>query len=249
MQIAEAGMPFPRQAPVPSWRDYLDPSHLARRPRWVLAMVLAATLYAVMPAVHVRTFGLDRIATSTVRMIEEARGMDMASGSEALVRDYVAERSSAGAGVSAFLVTLVCVVVAGGLLNMGALLVDAEISGAQALSVAALTAIAVGVLRILYWTFAVGTTDLAAAAAPDWLHVMPVNLGIIFRPEAGSFWFTVAYSTDLTLLVGVAISALLITGIAPRTSFLAATLASLAWPATVILSRVLLSLVTGVPPI
>jgi hypothetical protein len=238
--------PLPAAAGRAAWLDFADFTRLRARPQWLPLLACTVALYSVMPVVHVATFGSSRMAAAVVRTLEEATGASIGGASQAQVRADIERRPAAVVAATACATSLLAVVLAGVALNIGTLLILAELSAAQAFSVAALSSLAVGVLRLVGWLAVVAVLGRDAAAAYDWLHVAPANLAILVAPDATPVWRTLLGGCDVYYATGVVVSAIGIRTMDPTVAWTAALVASVGWVAVIVAVRLAVAALVGI---
>ncbi len=234
------------EAPDPWWSPFSF-VHLARRPQWVFLAMLVSLLSTAMPMVHATVFGADRVAAATIAQIEVRVGEQLPDEGRAAVRESVIDRSPVLTACLSFVVTILAILLAGGCLNMGALMAGSDLTGAQALSVAALSSLAVIVLRVLLWLLVVVAVPLHQAAASDWLHVASVQLGMWLPSVSNEVAMTLLGAVDAYLLAGIALSVIGLRLMDRRIGFPGALSASCIWTGTVVGFRVLMSALLDIP--
>jgi hypothetical protein len=230
-----------------SFPDFADFTRLRARPRWLPLLACTVALYSVMPVVHVATFGSARMAAAVVRSLEDATGASIGGASQAQVRADIEKRPAAVVAAIACVTSLLAVVLAGFVLNIGTLLTLAEVSPGQAFSIAALSSLAVGVLRVAGWLAVVGVLGRDAAAAYDWLHVAPANLALLVGPDASPIWRTLLGGCDVYYATGVVVSAIGIRAMDPKAGWLGALFASAGWVAVIVVARLAIAAFVGIP--
>lgn len=225
------------------------PAPPARRrlARWPLWLLLAALVYAVMPAVHHATFGAERIRAAAVQDVRERVGEEVTAGMQQVIADSFTSSPPWMTGAVAFFTTLLGIAVAGVLLNAGTMLTVSDLSAAQTLSVASAAALAVAAMRVVLWTVCLVVRGLDGLRGLDWMAPGRVNLTAVLGPDHQGYLLYTLTATDLTLLFGAVVAAIGLSLADPRMRVLTAVCISLVWPATVIVTRIGMSALLGFP--
>ncbi len=228
-----------------TWRDYVVLSRQKQRPRWLLLVALTAATYLAMPVLHQQVFGLERVQASTVEAVEEMAGAHLGDRAREAVREQVASRPPVVTGAMNMVAGVIAIILAGTLLNMGALLVGAELTAAQALSITALSSLVVALLRVMTWLAVVTFLNLDKVPAIDWGHLAQANMTLLAGDHMGKVLLTFLGSLDMFSAVGVVVSVAGLRAMDTRISVPAAVGASIGWTLVVVTFRMGLSALLG----
>lgn len=235
--------------PIPFWRHvaaWFSPTAYRTQPHWLPATLLTAALVAILPMVHLHVYGASEIADAAVALARQQLGAPLGAEIAAMVRQSVLDRSMAGAAVAAVLVTGITVLLAGMVLNVGALLVGAELSAAQALSVTALASLGATLLRVSNFAVVAIMVPREVGVAPDWVHTASLSVASWVQSDSPALW-TFYSAVDAIRVAQVVLSVLVLRAVQPRIGLVAATAASVLWAGLVVGTLVALSAVISLP--
>lgn len=217
-----------------------------RARRLYIPVLVTAAVYAAMPAAHLHVFGIQRVESATIRMIETANGADLSAAARTLVHAQLASQTSAVMAAAGLTATMIAVLFAGLALTAAGVLAGTDNSPAETLTAAAAAHAVVGLVRFALWAEVVAALGRDAACAPDWLHVAPITLASLLGWTAGSsFTATVAAATDVTLFPGLVVAAAVLMRFDQRLSLPRACAVAAAWPVTVIAWRLVVAGIFG----
>jgi len=222
-------------------------SRLRQRPRWIVPLTMAAVLTGAMPAVHRAVFGSDLIAHAVVGQIES----DAHTTVEAEGERRISERISARPLVASVLVlaalTALLILVSAVVMNIATLLVGAEVTPGQVLSVAAVAACAETVLRSLMFAGVVMAVAPERVVAFHWTRVGRSNFAFLEGLGHSAGWTTLVSSVDVITIVSVAVAAFGLMVMDPKLGGWRAAIAAGVWPAMGVACRLLIAGLLGIP--
>ena len=228
----------------PAAHSLRSPVRASRRPSWLLWLLVACLLCSVMPAIHQHVFGSTRVQEAGVDQVEEFLGVELGGGARDALRQGLAQRSPWGEGATAVAGTLIGVVLAGMVLQIGSLFALAEISAVQTLEAAALANLSDTCMRVAIWLLNIVVRGVAGAPAASWQFSGAVGLARFVRGTHG-ITGALVHAVDLTVFIGVVVGATSLMISDAKLPFSRALLIAAGWPAISIILRAFLFLAAG----
>jgi len=235
-------------ATLASRPDPLDTeANLTGMPLWLVLLGMTAALYAAMPFLHQMVYGHDLIVDAAVRDINARVGYTMTSEARSMLATQFSAAPTLVGAVASLAGTLITVLFAGILLNIGSILLGGDHTPAQALAAASWAAVAVAASRFLLWILLLVIQGTHTLTGLGWKARATATLGSVFPEPSSELLFYALQTADVLLLLGAVIAAVALTEQQPRFRFSAAFVVALSWPVTVVAVKVMMSAFLGFP--
>jgi hypothetical protein len=220
---------------------------LEQRPRWILALAIAALLSGSMPAIHRAIFGPDLIAGAAVDQLEADTGRHFPAAARDMITERIAARPVLAPALIGALVSALAILLSAVILNIATLTLGADVTPRQILAVTAVAACAERLLRVLAFGAVVAFVPPEQVVAFDWTQVGRSSLAFLEGAGATARWTTFLSSVDAITIVSVVVAAAGLMVMDRKIGAGRATLAASVWPAAGVAVRVLLAGVLGLP--
>jgi hypothetical protein len=225
--------------------DLVRFGRLRNTPRWVSVALLSAFLCAVMPSVHLRVFGQDRVADATLDLVSSTLRAQIGSDGAARLRSALMDRDPVVGAVVAFSSMLVQILLMGFVMNATTALCDARITPSRVLSVVAVTNLFMLAFRVLLFAFVTFALGVDQAVAPEWTRVALMSLDL--SQASGPVLRTFLAAVDVVTIVGIAVAAWGLKVMAPGLGTLSLLFCASSWWLLATVLRLALSSLLNLP--